>query len=111
MMKKLQEILRQIRLENNLSQENLAADLGLSITGYAKIERGETDVNYSRLEKIAQYYKINVIQLLSIGYPLNIDKRVDYKDEEIAHLKEIIKLLEQKIELMSDVKNIGRHKK
>lgn len=95
-MKKLQDILRQIRLENKLSQENVAADLDMSTTGYAKIERGETDINYSRLEKIAAYYKLNVVQLLSYG---NNERFDSYKDQEIAHLKEIIQLLERRLAL------------
>ena len=103
-MKMLQEILRQIRLDNKLSQENIAADLNMSLTGYAKIERGETDVNYSRLQHIASYYNLDVLQLLSYGTTVSIDKKDSFKEEEITHLKEIISLLEKKIELLKDVK-------
>ena len=32
--------IRQLRIDKKLSQENISADLGISIDGYRKIERG-----------------------------------------------------------------------
>lgn len=42
--------IRQERVKRNLSQENLAEMLKISLTAYSKIERGITDINFSRLD-------------------------------------------------------------
>ncbi len=52
-MEKLPKKLKFIRSVKNWTQEDVAEKLGISIHAYAKIERGETDVNLSRLEQIA----------------------------------------------------------
>ena len=38
---KINEKIRQLRKQHQLSQENMADKLGMSVTGYGKIERGE----------------------------------------------------------------------
>lgn len=45
----------------------MAADLGLSVSGYAKLERGEIDVTLSRLHDIAGILEIGVSQLLNFS--------------------------------------------
>ncbi|MFT5619176.1 MAG: transcriptional regulator with XRE-family HTH domain [Arenicella sp.] len=42
--------IRTLRGLKNLSQEKMAEKLGISSTSYAKIERNETDLSYSRME-------------------------------------------------------------
>ncbi|MCU0446624.1 MAG: helix-turn-helix domain-containing protein [Microscillaceae bacterium] len=48
-----------------LSQENMADLLGMSLTGYAKIERGETDIAVSRLEQIAKVLDVKLEDITS----------------------------------------------
>ena len=48
------ERIRQIRLQKGLSQENMADMLGLSTTAYGDLERGRTELSFSRLENIAK---------------------------------------------------------
>jgi transcriptional regulator with XRE-family HTH domain len=55
--------LKTIRKLRNLTQETVAEKLGISTYAYAKIERGETDVNISRLEQIAKIMEIELSQL------------------------------------------------
>lgn len=62
---KIGEKIRYIRILKGYSQENMAEMLGISTTGYSKIERGETDISFSRLEQIAKALDISVIDLLS----------------------------------------------
>jgi len=45
------------------TQEDIADKLGISTHAYAKIERGETDVNLSRLQQIAEVMEIGLSQL------------------------------------------------
>jgi transcriptional regulator with XRE-family HTH domain len=54
-----------MRTLKGLTQEEMAARLNMSITGYAKIERGETKLQNPRLEKIAEVFGIELSELLS----------------------------------------------
>lgn len=53
-----------MREMNQLTQEEVAEQLGMSITGYAKIERGQTNMSVEKLKQIAQIFNVNVAQLL-----------------------------------------------
>jgi transcriptional regulator with XRE-family HTH domain len=53
---KVHEKIRFMRQSKGWSQEDMADKLNLSVNGYANIERGETDVQLSRLEKIAESF-------------------------------------------------------
>lgn len=63
---KLRQNIRDTREQKKLTQEELAEKLGLSVTGYAKIERGETQINYDRLEKIAKALEVGVGELIPL---------------------------------------------
>ena len=63
-MGKIYEKIRALREEWQWSQEELAAKLGLSANGYAKIERGETRLNLPRLEQIAEVFDTDILTLI-----------------------------------------------
>jgi transcriptional regulator with XRE-family HTH domain len=54
-----------MRTLKGLTQEDMAAKLNMSVTGYAKIERGETKLQNPRLEKIAEALGIELKDLLN----------------------------------------------
>jgi transcriptional regulator with XRE-family HTH domain len=64
---KVHEKIRFMRQSKGWSQEEMADKLNLSVNGYANIERGETDVQISRLEKIAETFGMELLELLSFG--------------------------------------------
>lgn len=64
---KINEKIRQLREQHQLSQENMADKLGMSVTGYGKIERGEVRSNLSRLEQISEVFDMDICELLSVG--------------------------------------------
>jgi len=64
-MKKQAERLRLIRVSKGMSQENVAKSLDITVGAYSKIERGETELTISKLEKISQVLGIDLAQLLS----------------------------------------------
>lgn len=64
---KINEKIRQLREQRQLSQENMADKLGMSVTGYAKIERGEVRSNLPRLEQISEVLDMDICELLSYG--------------------------------------------
>lgn len=56
--------IRIIRQAKGLTQENMADLLSMSSSGYAKIERGESDISTSRLLKISKVLEIRASVLL-----------------------------------------------
>lgn len=58
------EKIRQLRLQKELSQENMADMLGLSTTAYGDMERGRTELSISRLENIARLLDVSLPELL-----------------------------------------------
>lgn len=59
------EIIRNLRLKQGLSQEELALSLGYTDrSSIAKIEAGKVDLSQSKLEKLAQIFSVSVNQLL-----------------------------------------------
>jgi transcriptional regulator with XRE-family HTH domain len=62
----LSEKLKTIRKLKNFTQETVAEKLGISTYSYAKIERGETDVKYSRLQQIAKIMGIQLEDLFGL---------------------------------------------
>lgn len=64
---KINEKIRQLREQHQLSQENMADKLGMSVTGYTKIERGEVRSNLPRLEQISEVFDMDICELLSYG--------------------------------------------
>ncbi len=112
-----------MRQAKELSQEQMAEKLGLSLNGYANIERGETDVAASRIQQIADVLDSDFMELVSFGernvvfltgenhsynnlgiilniaptdFKHDLEKSqiiIDAQRSEIAHLKEIIELM------------------
>ena len=61
------EKLKAMRLYRDWSQEEMAVKLGYSTNGYAKIERGETDIKVEKLEKIAKALGMELQQFLNLN--------------------------------------------
>ena len=57
------EKIRLVRQAKGLTQEEVANKLEMSVNGYGDIERGETDVNLSRLEQLANLFEIKLSEL------------------------------------------------
>lgn len=62
----INEKIKKVRELNQLTQEDMAAQLNMSTNGYAKIERGKTRLNIPTLEKIATVLGIDLVDLLSV---------------------------------------------
>lgn len=64
--------LRTKRHVMNLTQENVANLLGISITAYSKLERGESSVTMDRLKQICKILDIDVKTLVEETIPNKI---------------------------------------
>jgi transcriptional regulator with XRE-family HTH domain len=124
---KVHEKIRFMRQSKGWSQEQMADKLNLSVNGYANIERGETDVQISRLEKIAETFGMELLELFNFGERIvfywagdnnnnhfcqnqSIDfQSIDFSNEktELEHeLKTARLLLEQKEKEIAYLKDI-----
>jgi transcriptional regulator with XRE-family HTH domain len=61
------EKIRFFREQKKWSQEEMAARLGISTNGYAKLERGESALSFARLKQIATVLEIELTELLNFG--------------------------------------------
>ena len=61
------EKIKIMRLCKDWSQEEMAEKLGYSPNGYAKIERGETNIKVDKLEKIAEVLGVELQQFLNLN--------------------------------------------
>ena len=59
------ENIRKVREIKNMTREQMASKLKLSVSGYSKIERNEVDLTLSRIQEIARVLDCDLSQLLN----------------------------------------------
>ena len=102
--------IRQIRVQNNLSQENVADELGMSNGNYGKIERGDIDIDSTLLIKLAKVLKVSVGDFFEDKFKPTITERKDdhygyATKDDIASISNYIKSLSQELEkLRAEIK-------
>jgi transcriptional regulator with XRE-family HTH domain len=106
------ENIKRIREIKRLTQEGVAKSLGMSVTAYGNIERGDADLNFKKLAEIAEALEVDEKEIINFNNDVfnqtvqssghgyqgtnNIyhiekelfDKIIKDKDEEIAFLRE-----------------------
>jgi len=115
--------IRSVRFSKSLTQENVANDIGISITAYANIENGKTNIPFMRLCQIANYFGIELAKILTWNDPIEEDSLkediIEYKkkilcEEEINSLKQALEnkeeLLKEKERLISQQKQMLKDK-
>lgn len=110
--------IKRFRELKNISRQQMADDLDLSLSGYAKLERGEIDITISRVNQIASLLGVDVSQLLNFDasqiFNLNNNQLVQgvgtkantvhYHTDE--YLVKYVKILEQEVERLKSLINI-----
>ena len=64
-MKEVVENIKKFRELKNLTRENLADQLDMSLSGYSKLERGEVDLTITKLYRISEILEVSVSQILN----------------------------------------------
>lgn len=77
--------IRRMRISLELSQSDLATKLGITLSGYSKIERGKTDLTVNRLLEIAAALNVSP----GIFFTDEIQNKVEEQENPYASLKEI----------------------
>lgn len=82
-----------VRRSLGLTQENVAFELEISVTSYAKIERGVTNVRFSRLVQIAEVLNVDVSDLVREKEYNGFDCMAQY----IAEIKKDIEIIKDAV--------------
>lgn len=61
------EKIKFLRKQKGWSQEEIANKLQISLNSYGAIERGDTDINLSRLEDISEVFEIELSELFNLN--------------------------------------------
>ena len=63
----LSERMKQLRTEANINQEDLAKDLGLSLSAYRRYEWGAREPGASTVRALASYFHVSADYLLGLS--------------------------------------------
>ena len=72
--------IRKFRELRNMTRDQLAADLGLSASGYSKIERGEIELTISRLYQIATALDVTAQQIMEFDVSKVLGNNADGRE-------------------------------
>ncbi len=59
--------IKKFRELKNITREQIASDLNLSVSGYSKLERGEIEITLKRLHEIAEILDVEISQILNFN--------------------------------------------
>jgi transcriptional regulator with XRE-family HTH domain len=111
--------IKKIREFKNVTQKQIADALGITQSAYSKIEMGETEIPYSRLEKISTVLGVKPEEIISfnehmifnvmnnpnggnlfgnITYTISdaerklYEQQIDFLKEELAYMKKLLEI-------------------
>ncbi|EIJ44169.1 putative transcription factor, MBF1 like protein [Beggiatoa alba B18LD] len=117
----LHEKIQLMRTLKGWSQEEMAEKLSMSVSGYAKIERGATDITMSRLKSISEVLGVQLQDLFSqsgkvlinlgeihgLNYSYIDTCNITESEKELAHKIESLELIvKQQTKEIDYLKNI-----
>ena len=123
----IKQNIRNIRKSRKLTQEEMAFRLGMSLTAYRDLEKGETSIVNTHLLKIAELLDTTTEELV-LGYrPLQMEGpgvadlkeeyggRVNILEKRIHDLEKLVNSLEETISTKNEIismlkKSLGREK-
>lgn len=93
--------IRMMRELHQWSQEEMADKMCMSPSGYAKIERGETKLQYDKLVQIAQIFNMNLADLIDNekGVVFCLNENSDYIYTNYSGNNEILSFEIEKLKL------------
>ena len=107
-MSQIAENIKKFRELKNLTRDEIASKLEMSLSGYSKLERGDVELTISKLYRLAEILEVDVSQILNfdasqvfnvsnnqIANVIAKDQHNHYQDE---YKDKYIKLLETEVE-------------
>lgn len=89
MLKEIPQILKRLRLSGNFSQEFVASNLGISLSTYSRIERGQVQIDLVTAHKVSLFYKISLDELVNGPLVESNAKRLSEQSSSIVMLVEL----------------------
>lgn len=83
------EKLRSLRIENNLTQKQVADRIGLAISAVSSYESGSRYPTYDTLIKLARMFHVSTDYLLGIADKRNIDV-TGLDDEDVGLISQLV---------------------
>lgn len=94
--------LKAARLQNNLTQQQLADLIGIRQTVYSRYERGVNDMSVSLAKALCANLNVDM-NYLTAFYEEDKETLAEYaKRDEIEQLRETIEKMEQRIEMLEN---------
>lgn len=91
------ERLRELRIQKELTQEDLAKYIGVSRTTYAMYEQGNRQMDYESLLKLADYFQVSLDYLFGrTDFPINFDSYSEDEKEFILKALNLYKEIKEK---------------
>lgn len=87
--------LKNLRLDSNLTQKQVAERIGLAISAVSSYESGARYPSYEVLLKLAKMFHVSTDYLLGITEIRNIDV-TGLNDEEINTISKLVEMLRKK---------------
>ena len=85
---KIAKVIRQARIDQNMTQMNLADAMGVSYQAVSNWERGNSMPDISKLEQLCSVLQISVNQLLGMEDAAAVEPVLDVQEMTVAELKE-----------------------
>ena len=111
----IKENIRKIRKQRKMTQEDMAHLLGISVTTYRDLERGNTSIMNAHVLKIAELLETSTEEVV-LGYrPVQVpgkrleEIQAEYSDKinaletEIEYLRKLVKSLEEALAAKNQV--------
>ena len=111
----IKENIRRTRKDKGMTQEDMAAGLGISLTAYRDLERGGTNMMNANLIRIAELLETSLEELL-LGYrPVQADGtrveevraeyggRISVMERRISDLEKLVSSLEETISSKNEI--------
>ncbi|QIB26281.1 helix-turn-helix domain-containing protein [Caloranaerobacter azorensis] len=112
-MKSIGDIIKRLRKDNNLTQDELANKLNISRSTIGMIETNKREPSNELLVKIANFFNVSIDYLLGRTDIRNPEKELTLEDELTPEEKELLKKIKEDPELsilFHDLKNAPKKK-
>lgn len=105
-MKTIGKIIKQLRLEKNMTQREVSEALQITSPALSKIENGGTSINTYRLKQISVFFGVSIAYLLDEEPSVNEMELLKFKIAERE--KEISALQSKVIALYDEARVLGK---
>ena len=60
----IHEKIKEMRKKQGLTQEKMVEAMDICVSNYANLENGKSNIDWNKLQKIAEIFNIDIVQLI-----------------------------------------------